>query len=136
MPSTGSNLELRAYRVHKPAPAAQQAVLRALQFENMNVFYAIRSRVKPVESIIEKVIRRRTDKTSPKPEYEPENLTDVVGFRVVTLFREDVIEALRLFLQLIKHEGPYETSSPFVENKLRESIVYTTASVGDPEAIT
>jgi len=136
MPSTGTDLELRARRVHEPAIIVQQAVSKALQSENVKVFYAIRTRVKPVKDVIDKVIRKRNNKKGAKPNYEPEDVTDVVGFRVVTLFREDLIEALRLLLQLIKHEGVYVSSSPFVRNELKESIVYTTARVGDPEAIT
>jgi hypothetical protein len=99
----------------------------------MDVFYAIRSRVKPVQKILEKVVRKRRDG---KVGYCPEDITDVAGIRIVTLFREDVIAALKIFLQLVKHEGVYSSNSPFLRGELKEGLIFTNASVGDPEAIT
>jgi len=133
MPSNGVDLELRAFRVHAPASLALRDVLSTLHSTDMDVFYAIRSRAKPVKKIIEKTGRKRRDG---KLDYEPDDITDVAGIRVVTLFREDVIDALKIFLRLIKHEGIYSSNSPFVKDELKEGIIFTTASVGDPEAIT
>ncbi len=133
MPSEGSELELRAHKVCAPAAAALAAVLNRLQAIDSDVFYAIRSRPKSVSKTMAKVLRKRAEG---KPEYEPETIRDVVGIRVVTLYREDVIEALKIFLKMINHSAPYERSSPFEHRGLEEKIVYTTAPMGDPEAIT
>jgi ppGpp synthetase/RelA/SpoT-type nucleotidyltranferase len=133
VPSDDLDLHLRSFKVHAPAQQALREVLNTLQSGDTDVFYAIRSRVKPVKKIIEKTTRKRN---SGKASYTPEDITDVAGLRVVTLFREDVIEALKIFLRLIKHEGAYSTISPFVKGELKEKIIFTTASVGDPEAIT
>jgi ppGpp synthetase/RelA/SpoT-type nucleotidyltranferase len=136
MPSSGQDLELRAYRVHAPAQQAMRLVLFAIQSSEAEAFYAVRSRVKSVERMVEKVSIKRCHPKNPKPNYEPEDITDVVGVRVVTLFREDVIDALKIFLKMIKHEGLFSSTSPFSRGELKEAILYTTASKSDPEAIT
>lgn len=128
--SDENDLELRAFRVHQPAPQALREVLNSLQTSDFDVFYAIRSRVKPVKAIIEKVRRKRKEG---KSDYRPEDITDIVGIRIVTLFREDVIDALKIFLRLIRHQG--SAVSPFAKNGLKEGIIYTSAPAGDPEAI-
>ena len=70
-PSTNSELELRAFKVHAPAPQALRDVINVLQSREMDVFYAIRSRVKSVQNIIEKTLRKRTNG---KVDYEPEDI--------------------------------------------------------------
>ena len=135
MPSSESDLELRAYKVHEPAPEALQTVMAALQSSELwNVFYAIRSRTKSVEKIREKVLRKRRDDPEIKADYEPEDIRDVVGVRIVTLFREDLIEAVRALLAMIRHHPPYE-NSPFMRDRLDEAIIYSTTPIGDPQAI-
>jgi ppGpp synthetase/RelA/SpoT-type nucleotidyltranferase len=132
MPSEGNELELRAHKVCAPAQAALTELLRAFQLSDIGIFYLFKSRAKSVERTIEKVLWKRKEKD---PLYEPEKITDIVGLRVVTLFREDVIEALKVILQAINHEGRFETYSPLARRVLREKIIYTTAGVGDPEAL-
>lgn len=133
MPSGDADLELRAFRVHAPAAAALAEMLGAIQAAQMTQIYAVRSRIKPVSAIIEKCMRKRQDPA--KQNYEPEDVTDIVGIRFVTLFREDIIEVAKLLLRMIKHEDQ-SAHSPFLKGALKEKIVYTTASIGDPEAIT
>lgn len=129
---TGS-LELQAFRVHQHAAAIRDAVNYTLQGSNISDFvYAVRSRIKPVDKIVEKVKRKReVEKRDP---YGVESLTDIVGFRFVVLFREDIIEVAQLLLRMIALEAPF-TTAPFVSRKLREAKSYTAQSTGDPEAI-
>ncbi|TKV80097.1 tetratricopeptide repeat protein [Bradyrhizobium elkanii] len=133
MSDNEQDLELRAFRIHAPAQKALQEILNALQ-SSTDVFYAVRSRVKPVKAILEKTQRKRRE--GGREDYQPEDITDIVGVRVVTLFREDVIDALKIFLGLIKHQGTHFTKSPFTMDSLKEGLIYTNATVGDPEAIT
>lgn len=126
-------LELKAFRVHQHAAAIRDAINFTLQSADTSEFvYAIRSRVKPVSKIVAKVDRkRRIEKRDP---YEPETVTDIVGFRFVVLFREDIIQVATLLLKMIGREAPF-TTAPFVSRGLLEAISYTSQSTGDPEAI-
>ncbi|WP_194473271.1 tetratricopeptide repeat protein [Bradyrhizobium sp. CCBAU 51753] len=133
MSESEQDLELRAFIIHAPAQKALQEILSALQ-SSADVFYAVRSRVKPVKAILEKTQRKRRE--AGRGGYRPEDITDIVGVRVVTLFREDVIDALKMFLGLIKHQGTHFAKSPFTKDSLKEGLIYTNATIGDPEAIT
>lgn len=110
-PSTGNDLERRALKAHADAPDALQRIVFAFQSSDVwKVFYAIRHRVKTHDKIVEKVLRKRREG---KPTYEPEKVTDIVGIRIVTLFREDVIDAVRLVIDMIRKRPPFQ-NSPFL----------------------
>ena len=137
IPSEGKELELKAFQVNAPASEAMRDVLQALEASNIKkVAYAIRSRTKTVQKIIEKVHLKRNpedDEKEPKPYYEPENIRDIVGLRIITLFREDMIEVLRDVLKMIEHNG--DATSPFINGEVEEAIIYSPDVVGDTQAI-
>jgi ppGpp synthetase/RelA/SpoT-type nucleotidyltranferase len=125
------DLELDAYRAREGAEVTLAQLLYLFQAPAISsVFYAVKGRVKTVVGILDKVNRKRSGQ-NPRPDYCPTDITDVVGIRVITLFRDDIIEALKIVLKLIKQHTP----SPFIKDKLHEAIIYTSVAEGDPEAI-
>lgn len=130
------DLKLQAYIVNAPAPAALRAVLNSFEGRELNkVAYAIRSRTKSVEKIIQKVHNKRNHKNpqKAKPNYEPESIRDIVGVRIVTLFREDMISVLKDMLKLIEHDS--DGISPFTKDLVEEAIIYSPEVAGDTQAI-
>lgn len=63
--------------------------------------YAFKDRVKPFTDIREKVLRKRKI----RPSYEPADVKDASGFRIVCLFNCDIPRALEDVISLIKTEG-------------------------------
>ena len=64
-------------------------------------------------------------------DYPPEKMTDVVGLRVVTTFRDDMVFAVEKLLTIIEKGEP-----PFIQGSLEEAIVFSTLQKGDPSLIT
>lgn len=84
--------------------------------------YAYKSRVKPRKKLIEK----RDRKIAQKPDYRLESIKDVVGLRLVTLFRRDMPEVVERVVDLIFHANGTETNNPFVQNVFDEIVIYST----------
>jgi ppGpp synthetase/RelA/SpoT-type nucleotidyltranferase len=61
--------------------------------------YAIKIRVKEDYKIVEKVVRKRRDKNDPL--YNVDRLRDIVGLRIVTLYRLDALTIIPLLLEKI-----------------------------------
>src|SRR3954452_6299531 len=65
--------------------------------------YAVKARVKEDYKVIEKIQDRRTgtEDRPPQPAYGVGDVTDLVGLRIVTLYRLDVLEVLEALLVTI-----------------------------------
>ncbi|QQX89735.1 RelA/SpoT domain-containing protein (plasmid) [Cupriavidus necator] len=81
--------------------------------------YAVRARVKAEGKLVEKVARKRET----KPAYELESITDVIGIRLVTLFRRDLPDILTKVLDVIEHSADLRPN-PVKKSSLEEIVVY------------
>lgn len=87
--------------------AAEQVVQRLRTLSNSagpsaqaTKFYT-RARAKSVGSILEKVERKRIRSKKPQPNYSFRSITDIAGFRVVTLFDDQISTAIDYVLNII-----------------------------------
>jgi len=88
--------------------------------------YAFKSRVKPEEKLFEKLCRKQ--KT--KPNYKLTDITDVIGLRLVTLFRKEMPDVLDSVIALITHENNLYPN-PFVKDSIEQLIIYSTNPTHD-----
>jgi ppGpp synthetase/RelA/SpoT-type nucleotidyltranferase len=91
--------------------------------------YAVKVRVKEDYKIQDKVLLKRKK----NPDYAVCNLRDVVGLRVITLYRLDALAIIPILVDLIQ-SGSDETSL-FKPNSLEEIIIYTTNPKGDAQSL-
>jgi ppGpp synthetase/RelA/SpoT-type nucleotidyltranferase len=90
--------------------------------------YALRWRVKKYDSAIKKIEKRRGKGAI----YGPADLTDIIGMRLVTPYRLDIVRVLDLLLDLIEGAGHHP---PFLRGQLVEAIFFATPDdpgKGDP----
>ena len=81
------DLGTKALRIESCAKEAMQTVRGAIANTGIEkACYAVRLRVKPEARLVEKVGRKRET----KPAYTIESITDVIGIRLITLFRRDL----------------------------------------------
>lgn len=81
--------------------------------------YAYKCRVKPEKKLLEKVEIKRK-----KKDYSIHSITDVVGLRLVTLFRTDMIDVVDQLLEIII-EDDHGAGSPFLKCHPEEIIFYS-----------
>lgn len=114
------NDELLARDLSKFAEEAHQDLLAALPRSTLpQLCYAQRSRVKSHRKLLEKVSRKR-----PKDlDYQLETITDVIGLRLVTLFRDDIPLVVLELLKLLKGEN--FSPNPFINTLPEEIIIYS-----------
>ncbi|CAE6818209.1 hypothetical protein R75461_05975 [Paraburkholderia nemoris] len=82
--------------------------------------YAVRARVKPENRLVEKVGRKRETKT----DYRLESITDVIGIRLIALFRMDLPKIMTMVLDIISHDAEI-MPNPVKKGSLEEVIVYS-----------
>jgi ppGpp synthetase/RelA/SpoT-type nucleotidyltranferase len=99
--------------------------------EFYNSVYAIRSRVKKISGIFEKILRKRATDSK----YAVKSVTDVIGLRFITLHREDMIEVSEQLVRNILGSSQSQPN-PFVLGSLDEAKLYATNSRTDPASIT
>jgi ppGpp synthetase/RelA/SpoT-type nucleotidyltranferase len=122
------NLELNAARLEIAGRSSEQQVVSSVSNCGITALcYAYKSRVKPEAKLIEKVKR----KIKEKPEYVIEKITDVIGLRLITLFRNEIPKILEEMLLLIQHKKSINPN-PFQANSLEEVIIYSNGSPHDP----
>lgn len=107
----------KEYRVNNAGKHVEQKLLEYLASEELhNECYAFRTRVKSVDKLVEKVDRKSLKKDG----YNLFSITDVVGLRVVTLFRQDMEVVARKILGMIW----CQENSVFQTEQVEEVIVY------------
>ncbi len=105
---------------HSLEMAASKAVADLIQAitrtDLVDMCYAYKSRVKTAEKLIQKKQIKRVEQA--KENYEILDITDVVGLRLVALFRRDLPGVIQRILQIICNQSV--TPSPFKENSIVE----------------
>ena len=97
--------------------------------------YAVKVRVKEDYKVIEKIQERRAgnDDREPKPTYGVGDVTDLVGLRIITLYRLDVLDVIEALLITIDRDR--SSSAPFVAGSISEVIIYSTNPTGDVQRL-
>lgn len=122
------DIELQALRVHSEARDAADALRRIFVDAGIeSSCYALRMRIKGSEKIIEKVRRKRKE----KPDYGVYTVTDVIGVRLIALYRAELPELFRKTLSLILHHEDLRPN-PFKKASLEEAVLYTAEAAGAP----
>ena len=137
MPTEGSDLETRCYAIKEAAELALAQIMPAITSSAIRApAYAIKSRFKSKYDVYDKVIRKRKGnrKEKPKPDYEPETMTDVAGVRIVTLFQPDILSVVSHLIKMIQHDDGI-AASPFDKDGLLEVLIFTNRPENDPLAV-
>jgi ppGpp synthetase/RelA/SpoT-type nucleotidyltranferase len=100
--------------------------------------YAFKSRTKPFNEIVAKVQAKRNheDPAERHTDYGPSSLTDVSGFRIVSLFNDEIPTALGHLLDLL--ETLPTTADPrgtFLADPVEEIILFSSRREGDALSI-
>lgn len=104
-----------ALMLEKEGMAIIPAIINALAGSNIAAScYAYKIRNKSKEKLREKKSRKLHE----KPDYGIDNITDVVGLRLITLFKKDMPKMLEDTLSLIK-------LAPFLDDDPEEILIYT-----------
>jgi ppGpp synthetase/RelA/SpoT-type nucleotidyltranferase len=91
--------------------------------------YAVKARVKDDFKIVEKVTKKRLT----KPGYGVPSVRDVIGLRIVTLYRLDALAIVPVLLDRIAQtSGPDETNL-FLDNPVEEIKIYSVNPGGDAQ---
>ena len=93
--------------------------------------YAVKMRVKDNFKICEKVLRKRNEEG--RPDYSVNNLRDIIGLRIVTLYRLDALQILPLLIAKIQRIDLRDPSRIFHNGKIEEIIVYSNNPNGDAQ---
>lgn len=123
-------LELSTVDVLRGASDLKDRVLLAISSGTpavADLAYAVKVRVKEDFKIVEKVQGKRLANST----YDPRNLRDIVGLRIMTLYRLDALAIIPALFAAIKADttetGPFDASS------IEEIIIYSTNPTGDPQ---
>lgn len=106
---------------------AMPSVLQLLRDSKLSeLCYAYKIRTKPEQKLLEKVQR----KIQSKPEYCLADITDVVGLRLVALFKAEMVDIFEGVLTAITHKNGIKPN-PFVKAIPEEVILYKGANAFD-----
>jgi ppGpp synthetase/RelA/SpoT-type nucleotidyltranferase len=100
-----------------------------------DIAYAVKARVKEDYKVVDKIIDRRSGKSDrpAKPNYRVSDVTDIVGLRIITLYRLDALEVIEALLTAMERDK--SASAPFVANSISEVIIYTANPEGDVQKL-
>jgi ppGpp synthetase/RelA/SpoT-type nucleotidyltranferase len=127
-------IELDALRALSGADEVRKKLLAGVSMGDPSIedlAYLIKCRVKAHDRLVEKIVDRRA---KGKPQYSAKEVTDIVGLRVLTLYRAELPALVRHFLEfvLVAQNSPMFL---FVGNNIRdclnEIIVYRASNDGD-----
>lgn len=133
MPSEPENdlpqeIEFHALRVHSAARDAVESLRRIFADSGIeSACYALRIRLKDKDRLIEKVQRKKTQKS----EYNVYSVTDIIGVRLIALFKAELPELFEKTLKLIQHHEDIRPN-PFRKDSLEETILYTNEATAAP----
>jgi ppGpp synthetase/RelA/SpoT-type nucleotidyltranferase len=124
------DMNFNALQISNAGTLAEDRLTLLLKTANMqDICYAYKTRVKPWNKLVQKVAIKR--KENGKEDYSLEDITDVLGVRIVTLFRQDMVAVVDKILSLISHKSPFNPI-PFIEGELKEAIIFTPSVGNDP----
>lgn len=130
---TNDELKLDAFVAISGADFVRQRLTHGLSIGNPSLeaeAYMIKSRVKSVDSLITKVIERKEG----KPGYAAADATDIVGLRILCLFRNELPVLVGRFLRFVdwSQKTPYFLfAGENLEDCIKEVIIYPTSDVHD-----
>ncbi len=133
----GTALQLAAAKLHYASEKITEKVKPILERSPIKDHaYTIKARTKSPARIVRKVEEKREEakRNGLKPSFNPENLTDGSGLRVITLFQNDIPSVVKILLELVSHDPQY-AEFPFVKDGLAEVEVYTYRPDNDPYRI-
>lgn len=131
--SDGVTLALQCYVVNELAEKASKMLKGDLdKIVKEKNLYRLDERLKGQESIQNKVLRKRDEiKRSGLPgRYEPENVTDAWGTRIVTYFKSQILDTLSSVFALI-HKKELDGVSILID----EIVIYDNRPLKDPLSI-
>lgn len=115
-------MEYFALFLEKEGRLHEKQMLDSLKQSNvLENCYAYKSRVKTEEKLLEKL---KIKLEEGKEGYSLKDITDVIGLRLVTLFRVDMVNSLEEIVKIIKHDSNL-SPNPFKKDSLEEVIFYT-----------
>lgn len=108
--------------------AAEETIACLTQSGIFKLCYAYKARVKKERDILDKVYRKIHYEK--KVDYNYSKITDIIGLRFITLFREDLEAVFTKIFNIINHD---DSVSPniFIKSYIKEIIVYYT-DLDDP----
>lgn len=132
--SGDERLMLDVVEALRGADNLKERLLAALQSGTpavADIAYAVKARVKEDYKAVEKILdRRRGSSDRPaRSSYDVGDVTDIVGLRIVTLYRLDALEVIEALLAAINRDR--SPSAPFVADSISEVIIYTANPEGD-----
>lgn len=125
-------LEQEALEARRGADHVQTHLLKMLDIGSPSVSelaYAVKSRIKDDYKIVQKVEKKREERAA----YNVSDLRDIVGLRVVTLYRLDALAILPIFLERIKENSGKDETKSLLENPLEEIKIYSVNPQGDAQ---
>lgn len=115
-----ADLRYKALHLQTVGGEAMPVVLQMLRDSGLSdLCYAYKIRTKPELKLVEKVNRKREK----KPEYSLANITDVVGARLVALFRSEMADIFEGVLSVIAHSNGI-SPNPFQKGAPEQIIIY------------
>lgn len=128
--STEQQLELDATAILRGAEEVKRRLYVEMTAGNPSISdlsYAIKIRIKEDYKIIDKILKKRKTK-----KYNASDIRDVIGLRVVTLYRLDSIEIMPILFDKIRI-GMNNSDSVFSTKGVEEIIIYSTNPTGDAQ---
>lgn len=133
--SVNTQLRLAANEVRHGADEARERIIQAMSIGSpsiRDIAYAINSRVKEDFKIYNKVLKKRAEK---RLDYNVGNLRDIIGLRIVTLYRLDALDIIPTLLSLINSDDNPRGKNVFEPGSIEEVVIYSTNPTGDAQAL-
>jgi ppGpp synthetase/RelA/SpoT-type nucleotidyltranferase len=112
-----------ASQLEKLSHPVMEQIIASLKSEGVFTdAYAVKTRIKDETKLLEKVKRKRS--LEGRTDYRLSDITDVIGLRIVSLFREDMIDLFRKSVKLISHDSSINPN-PFQKASFEEVIIYS-----------
>ncbi|MGE4544051.1 MAG: hypothetical protein AB7D06_08080 [Pedobacter sp.] len=115
-------MEYSALLLESEGRKGEELLINALkQAGVLSDCYAYKTRVKTEEKLIEKVSIKKQEG---KIDYDILNVTDVIGLRLITLFRVDMVNIFEKLLNIVLRNNSLDPN-PFKKDGLEELIFYS-----------
>jgi ppGpp synthetase/RelA/SpoT-type nucleotidyltranferase len=128
-----TEVELDALRVLSGADEVRKKLLSAMDMGNPSIdqlAYLIKCRIKNHGGLVEKVL----DRKKKKPSYKASDVTDIVGLRILALYRADLPTIIRQFLRVVSFASEELINlfaGPGLHQSIHEIIIYRASSDAD-----
>jgi len=130
--TSDERLLLEVYHALRGADSLRERLTTRLQTGTpavADLAYAVTTRVKEDYKIVEKVKAKRAD----RPSYGVADVSDLVGLRVITLYRMDIVQVLEALLDTIARDTLDD--DVFISGSIAEALIYSTNPNGDAQEL-